>query len=68
MRAAEREQEKLTATTDAIARKILATRASTPAGMMVKLRVNDTWPGTYDDDELLASITADIRSVAGGES
>jgi len=64
MRAAESELEGLTGATDAIARKILATRASTPAGMMVKLRVNDTWPGTYEDDELLASIIADIRAIA----
>jgi len=36
--------------------------------MMVKLRVNDTWPGTYEDDDLLASIVADIRAIAAGDA
>ena len=42
MLAAELKQDRLTETADDLAREILATRASTPAGMMVKLRVNDT--------------------------
>ena|SRR5437899_10402049 len=68
MRAAEDEQDTLTQAAAAIARKILGTRAVTPAGMMVKLRVNDTWPGTYEDDDLLASIVADIRAIAAGDA
>ncbi|RWK46952.1 hypothetical protein [Mesorhizobium sp.] len=36
------EQDRLTEAAAATAREILDTRASTPAGMMVKLRVNDT--------------------------
>jgi hypothetical protein len=68
MLAAEGELEKLTEAAAAIARQILASRASTPAGMMVKLSVNDTWSGTYEDDELLESFVADIRAIAGGAS
>jgi hypothetical protein len=34
--------------------------------MMVKIRVNDTWDGsTYEDDELFASLVADVRAIAG---
>ncbi|MGX7873229.1 hypothetical protein ACVDG5_010930 [Mesorhizobium sp. ORM6] len=65
---ADLKHDRLTQAAAALAREILDTRASTPAGMMVKLRVNDTWPGTYEDDELLASIVADIRAIAGGAS
>ena len=42
MLAAELKQDRLTEAADDLARAILDTRASTPAGMMVKLRVNDT--------------------------
>src|SRR5437016_2522171 len=68
MLAAELKQDRLTEAADDLARAILDTRASTPAGMMVKLRVNDTWPGTYEDDELLASLVADIRAIAAGDA
>jgi hypothetical protein len=60
---AELKQDRLTEAAAAIAREILATRASTPAGLMVKIRVNDTWLGTYEDDDLLASIVADVRAM-----
>jgi len=65
---AELKQDRLTETAAAVARKILAARAGTPAGMMVKLRVNDTWAGTYEDGEILASLVADVRAIAGGVS
>lgn len=32
---------------------------------MVKIRVNNTWTGTYEDDELLESIVADVMTIAG---
>ncbi|UVK49335.1 hypothetical protein BPNPMPFG_008277 (plasmid) [Mesorhizobium sp. AR07] len=65
VRTAEDKLEKLTEAADANTRKILRTRVSTPTGMMVKIRVNDTWSGTYDDNDLLASIIADVRAIAG---
>ncbi|MEI9403576.1 hypothetical protein [Mesorhizobium argentiipisi] len=61
---AELKQARLTEAAAAIAREILTTRASSLVGMKVKLRVNETWQGTYEDDELLKSLVADIDGAA----
>lgn len=65
MRDVELKQDKQIMAASAIASKILHTRAHTPAGIIVKLRVNETWPGTYEDNEIFASISADLEAHRG---
>lgn len=46
---------------DEIANEILAKRARTPAGMLVKFRIHEDW--SYEEYELLESLEADIRAL-----
>ena len=59
--AAEGELERLTAVADTVAFAILRTPAHIPAGLMVKIRVEEAWPETFVEDELMAAITATSR-------
>lgn len=61
VRAAERRMNALMEKADRIARKITRTRALTPDGMLVKLRVNKT--GALEAEDLLAAITRDLRAA-----
>ncbi|MEC5383708.1 hypothetical protein VSX64_23450 [Aurantimonas sp. C2-6-R+9] len=62
VRGAERRMNALLEKADRIARKITRTRALTPDGMLVKLRVNKT--GAVEADDLLAAIARDLRATA----
>lgn len=61
--AAEAEQSRLEGLAGNIAEQILEVRAVTMIGVLVKLRVHERW--AYSDGEVLESIEADIKNIAG---
>lgn len=66
LREAEEERDRLMSTAGDIAESLLDKRAQTLAGMLVKLRVHQCW--TFDEYEILDTLTADIKAMAGGVS
>lgn len=66
LREVEDERERLISTAGDIAESLLDMRAQTLAGMLVKLRVHQRW--TFNEYEILESLTADIKAMAGGVS
>lgn len=63
---AEAEQNRLMFEASDAAEAVLDVPAKTLAGILIKLRVHDRW--TFDADDILASITADIEAMAGVRS
>lgn len=66
LREAEDERDRTMNALNDIAEPLLDMRAQTLAGMLVKLRVHERW--TFDEFEILESLTADIKAMADARS
>jgi hypothetical protein len=65
MRKAEGELEHQTAVAAGVAFTILRTPARSPVGLVVKISVEEAWPGTFIKDELMTAIIADLKGMTG---